>query len=79
MILLQEDSWISAWQTGAGLNGDEDGEGDGEGDILHLDFDVQYGDGDTGNGDGNGESLWGHIGFEHLVTNAALTITYKRI
>lgn len=80
MILLQEDSWISEWQTGAGLNGDESGDGDGLGDMNNLgSSSEQYGDGDTGDNAGSGESYWSRITFEHIVTNAALTITYKRI
>ena len=80
MILLQEDTWVSEWQTGAGLNGDEYGDGDGLGDMNNLgSSSEQYGVGDTGDRAGSGESYWSIPTFEHLVTNAALTITYKRI
>ena len=78
MILLEERRWYSPERFGYGGNG----QADGGGFDYHETYDVRNdgngcGDGPTGDGVGDSwESDHDEMTFEHLVTNAALRVTY---
>ena len=83
MVLLEE------YGTGTGYDANDEGDGWLDRDFVEYSYrqdnwnlPFSQGQAGSGNGFGTGDGLSNNhtqFTFEHLVTNAALTITYKRI